>query len=260
MKLKMSVIPSLAMIGLSALTSAHAANIALQTFDTAQNFSTTQSSYTDGRGNSFVTYAGGGLGFVGAGYASGSSAGPIEVSSAGQFYSGDTSGTNQALSGPGKYAPTTSITYTDIRRVTYILFNTVDLSGYNSSTLSLDIGSAKVGTNDSMFVRLFLDGSSTGIDLLTINGSNTISYNSSTTTFTGGTTTPSGTLTYSFDDAVTSAELFIGFEADDAADYWTIDNVSFDGTAVPEPSSIALLCLGGLALISRRRRRSGNIA
>ena len=33
-----------------------------------------------------------------------------------------------------------------------------------------------------------------------------------------------------------------------------IDNLSFNGTVVPEPSSAALLGLGGLALVMRRRK------
>jgi hypothetical protein len=253
MKLKKLLLPSLTMIGLSAVNSVNAATIASQTFDTPQDLKVTNTTYTDGRGDAFTTYAGSDLGFVAAGWASGSSAGPFEVSSTGQFYSGDTSGSNQALSGPGKYAPTTSITYPDVRRVTYALFNTVDMSGYDSSTLSLDFTSVKNGVDDSMFVRLYLDGSTTGIDLLTIDGANTIAFNATNTTFSGG-ATPSGTLTYSFEDTVTSAELYIGFEADGTGDHWTLDNVSFDGTAVPEPSTTALLGLGGLALILRRRK------
>jgi hypothetical protein len=253
MKMNKLLLPSLTMIGLSAVTSVNATTIALQTFDTAQDLKVAQTGYTDGRGDAFTTYGGGGLGFVAAGYASGSSPGPLEVSSAGKFYSGDTSGTNQALSGPGKYAPPTTIAYDDARRITYALFNTVDMSGYDSSTLSLDFTSVKNGVDDSMFVRLYLDGSTTGIDLLTIDGANTIAFNVANTTFSGG-GNPSGTLTYSFDDAVTSAELFIGFEADGTGDHWTLDNVSFDGTVVPEPSTTALLGLGGLALILRRRK------
>jgi hypothetical protein len=247
MKMKKLLLPCLTMIGLSAVNSVNAAVIASQTFDTAQDLKVTNTTYTDGRGDAFTTYAGGGLGFVAAGYASGSSPGPIEVSSAGKFHSGEASGTNRALSGLGKYAPPTTITYDDVRRITYALFSTVDMSGYDSSTLSLDITSVKNGVDDSMFVRLYLDGSTTGIDLLTIDGANT-------ETLGAGTTFSGGALTYSFDDAVTSAELFIGFEADGTGDHWTLDDVSFDGTAIPEPTTTALLGLGGLALILRRRK------
>jgi hypothetical protein len=255
MKLKKLLLPSLTMIGLSAVNSVNAATIASQTFDTAQNLvAGIQTSWTDGIGDVRTTYAGSGLGFVAAAHTSGSSGGPFDsnTSAAGKFYTGDTSGSGETFAGAtnagvdGKYTPPATITFTN-RSGTYALFNTVDISAYNSSTLTLDLDSNKNGTNDSMFVRLFLDGSSTGIDLLTIDTDNT-TVTGTDTTFVGG------KLTYSFDDADNNAQLFVGFWADDSADYWTLDNVSFDGTAIPEPTTTALLGLGGLALILRRRK------
>ncbi|MBT3296589.1 MAG: cadherin repeat domain-containing protein [Verrucomicrobia bacterium] len=220
-----------------ACTSVNAENIALQTFDTAQDLvAGVQTSWTDGIGDVRTTYAGGGLGFVAAAHTSGSSGGPFDsnISALGKFYTGDTSGSGETFAGAtnpgadGKYTPPASITFTD-RSGTYALFNTVNLAGHDSSTLTLDLDSNKNNANDSMFVRLFLDGSATGIDLLTIDTDNT-------TVLGPDTAYVGGTLTYSFDDAATSARLFIGFWADDSADYWTLDNVSFDTTAgAPEP-------------------------
>jgi hypothetical protein len=255
MKLKKLLLPSLTMIGLSAVTSVNAATIASQNFDTAQNLvAGAQSDYTDGIGDIRTAYLGSGLGFVSAGNTSGSSNGPLDTNTTatGKFYTGDVSGTGETFArasnggADGKYTPPGTINF-DRRSGTYTLFNTVDMSGYNSSTLTFDLDSARTDADDSMFVRLFLDGSATGIDLLTIDYDDT-----ETTGF--GTTFTSGTLTYNFDDAVTSAQLFIGFRIDDNNDFFTLDNVSFDGTAVPEPTTTALLGLGGLALILRRRK------
>jgi hypothetical protein len=40
----------------------------------------------------------------------------------------------------------------------------------------------------------------------------------------------------------------------DDAQWMMINEIQFDGTAVPEPTTTALLGLGGLALIMRRRK------
>lgn len=47
----------------------------------------------------------------------------------------------------------------------------------------------------------------------------------------------------------------LAFDGDETAgDKWGLTELSIEGTAVPEPSSAALLGLGGLALILRRRK------
>ena len=41
---------------------------------------------------------------------------------------------------------------------------------------------------------------------------------------------------------------------DDSDQWMMLTEIDFEGTAVPEPSTTALLGLGGLALIMRRRK------
>ena len=58
------------------------------------------------------------------------------------------------------------------------------------------------------------------------------------------------------DIANTGANLFVQITVIDGANQGQValDNIVLDHTVVPEPSSTALLSLGGLALIMRRRK------
>ncbi|PQJ28770.1 PEP-CTERM sorting domain-containing protein [Rubritalea profundi] len=254
MKITKLLLPSLTMIGLSAVTSVNAATITSQTFATDQVFETGgQTSWTEGLGDNTITYSGGGLGFVAASKASGVGIQTVGGTLRGGHMSGSGTG-GFKLPAEGKYAvPDSLSSIFDDKKSGFALFSTVDLSGHDSSTMTLNLATTIGGSSqddDAMFVRLYLDGLATGIDVLTMFG------NSNTTALADDTTFAGGLLTYTFDDTVTSAELIIGFHVDEDIDYYTVDNVSFDGTvaAVPEPTTTALLALGGLALILRRRR------
>jgi hypothetical protein len=226
MKLKELLLSGLAIIGLSAVISVHAENIASQTFDDEQNLAAgKQTAYTDGIGDLRITYGGGGLGFAAAAYVS--SGGPFSTTG-GKLHAGHVSAFGVTFDGTGKYAPPGGLGF-DNARSGFALFSAVDLSEYNSSTLTLDLATTIGGTSgddDAMFVRLFLDGSPAGIDLLTM------CSNANTTALAPDTIFAGGTLTYSIDNAVTNAQLFIGFAVDDDPDNYTVDNVQFDGTFV----------------------------
>jgi len=56
----------------------------------------------------------------------------------------------------------------------------------------------------------------------------------------------------------TESVTFTAGEDNNALNSWTIDDISFSPNAVPEPNTLALVVMGGLALAARRWRAKGS--
>jgi hypothetical protein len=134
------------------------------------------------------------------------------------------------------------------------------LGDYNEKSLTMnlyDFSSANSTALEELdlIVRLYLNGATTGIDIFST-VANSTSKLVDDGNLSGGATfdTSNNLLTYELADSDISAELYVVMASDDDNRGYKLDNVLFTGTAVPEPSSAALLGLGGLALILRRRK------
>jgi hypothetical protein len=64
------------------------------------------------------------------------------------------------------------------------------------------------------------------------------------------------TLTYTYDipEGTVSATASVFWNSTSTSEGMDMDNLSFIGTAIPEPATMSLLAIGGIALIRRRRR------
>ena len=83
------------------------------------------------------------------------------------------------------------------------------------------------------------------------------------TTLVASTTIPGPPTTfanYHFTYIATSASTLLSFTVRDDPGYVYVTNVSVNANAVPEPSTIVLLGLGGVALVGRRHLRKANRA
>lgn len=144
----------------------------------------------------------------------------------------------------------------------FVAFDSVNLAGFSSNSVSFtldnNVGSSNSG-DDDLVVRLFLNGSSTGTIIFDTRGPGDGAINPAQDVIDPSASYDSvnRVLTYDFLDSDTSAILRVDALVDDNGnDGYFIDNVVFSGTAVvvPEPSSTALIGIGGIALLLRRRK------
>lgn len=132
----------------------------------------------------------------------------------------------------------------DVDGLYVLTFDTVDLTSITDPvTVSIDYFLASTGweSDDSLRIAVDVDGVIT--DLINTNGTD-IDDLGIEGTFTNLSTTFAG---------ASDATLFVEFDSNSVAEAVFLDNVVF-ATAVPEPSSIALLGLVGLAGVVRRRK------
>ena len=137
---------------------------------------------------------------------------------------------------------------------TSVTFGTVDLSGFSGVDFSVDInviisGYEHTGGDGGEAYRVFLDlfdGTSTTTvtvfdswvsigDLDGVDDGPTLPY------------------TYDVPDNTVSATASVFWNSTSASEGMDIDNLSFIGTAIPEPTSMSLLALSGLVMLRRRR-------
>ncbi|BDS06572.1 hypothetical protein NT6N_16120 [Oceaniferula spumae] len=246
----------------------HAATIISQSFDDDQDFgigNNFSGNYQDLNNDGVIdadengvditqTYGGSGLGFSGFGTES--------PAGADNGYFGTAGGTLQAIHltsnsrrvlETGKFG----VTFNNQADSAAFVFNSASLTGFVNNSFSMTISqSGTVDGDDDLVVRLYLNGSTTGTDILSTLGQTDGTLANADAL--NGAAFDGTNLTFNFDPTVTSAQLYIAMTADDSSggvpEGYIFDNVLFQGTAVPEPSSTALIGLAGLGFILRRRR------
>jgi hypothetical protein len=138
-----------------------------------------------------------------------------------------------------------------------VIFDTVDLSGFSGVDFSVDINVINSGYE-------YMDGGPTGdggeayrvfLDLFDGTSTTTVTVFDSWVSIGDLDLVDEGpTLTYTYDipDNTVSATASVFWAGNSSSEGVDIDNLSFVGT--PEPATMSLLALGGLALLRRRRR------
>ncbi|MEM9915146.1 MAG: hypothetical protein AAF911_09300 [Planctomycetota bacterium] len=119
-------------------------------------------------------------------------------------------------------------------------FATVDVSDLTDVEISFDYDVVGYDTGDSVEYEVFIDGVGSGSTALVTGGVGGISG--------------SGTETIDIDDSAETISIVLTITQNGASDYAGFDNFEVNG--IPEPASLALVTLGGLAMLDRGRRQA----
>ena len=122
----------------------------------------------------------------------------------------------------------------------------VSLVGFTNTTVSIDLFVAFTGYEPDDAIRIYATGDGGEVDLLNTTGSdiNDLNIEGRFITYTGNL------------NGFTVASLVFQFEADSDNEQIFVDNIRFEGEAVPEPTSLALLGIVGLGGIVGQRIRN----
>lgn len=148
------------------------------------------------------------------------------------------SGANDAFSGNSLFARDLNgeTDEPDLSPFTFT-FEDIDTTGFESLNLSFDVASQVV--SDSGSFQVFLNGV----------GQTPIEFFSET----GNLTVNNISVGFSSSNPIESFGLVLTGTLNSADDTFELDNFVLRGDPIPEPASVALVGLGGLALLTRRR-------
>lgn len=189
----------------------------------------------------------------------------------------DTPASSRVLSGVASFQHTTAVNGSTTPSL--LIFSAVDVSDFMDTSIEIRLAAiSSTGGNgldgpDNVQVFVALNGNAfSATPDLTITGAANARWTyaaprvAETTvgtplSFTGTSANGIGTLNLILPDGTTSAALQIVSTNDSNAptgskEIWAMDDISINGTPVPEPTMLGVLALGGTALLARRRNRS----
>lgn len=161
---------------------------------------------------------------------------------------------NSGLSGAGNYFVRVQVTpaLTDpVSTTNYFTFTVTAASGFTLNLADLTLKTALVDSSQptgTTFVRSSVDGFAFDLGSYTQTGTASSDFTDRTIDLSGAAYQNLSSITfriYHYDDTDSTSSTGLVHR---------IDDVVLNGSAIPEPASFALLGLGGLSLLARRRR------
>lgn len=163
-------------------------------------------------------------------------------------------GSNSGLSGAGNYFVRVQVTppLTDpVTTTNYFTFTVTAASGFTLNLTDLALKTALVDPNQpsgTTFVRSSVDGFAFDLGSYTQTGTSGSDFTNRSIDLTGAAYQNLSSITfriYHYDDTDSTSSTGLVHR---------IDDVVLNGSAIPEPASLAILGLGGLSMLVRRRR------